>query len=139
MAFLDEWGYFNLDFRILNMSTKRKWIFRSVTGLLAVLIVAVLAVALSLGAIIKKEVEHIGPTATKVDVKLSSAEVWMLAWRVQLLGFVLGNPQGCRTPSSIKVEDVSVHFKPGSAFSDKLVVESIKVKSPIITFEGGLT
>jgi uncharacterized protein involved in outer membrane biogenesis len=65
--------------------------------------------------------------------------VWLFAWRVQLTGFVLGNPPGCRTPSSITVGDVIVRFKPGSVFSDKLVVDSIKVKAPVITLEGGLT
>jgi uncharacterized protein involved in outer membrane biogenesis len=118
---------------------KRKWILRSVVGLAAVLAVVFVTVAFSLGTIVKRGVEKIGPSATQVNVKLQNAEVWLFAWRVQLTGFVLGNPPGCRTPSSIAVGDVSVRFKPGSVFSDKLVVDSIKVKAPVITWEGGLT
>jgi uncharacterized protein involved in outer membrane biogenesis len=118
---------------------KKKWILRSVTGLGLVLIVVFVAMAFSLGTIVKNRVEKIGPSATRVDVKLKSAEVWLFAWRVQLTGFVLGNPPGYRTPSSIAVGDVIVRFKPGSVFSDKLVVDSIKVKAPVITLEGGLT
>jgi hypothetical protein len=117
---------------------KRKWILRSVVGLILTLFVIFLIVAFSLGSILKRGVEKVGPTATQVDVKLKSAEVWLLAWRVQLSGFVLGNPPGYRTPSSMEVGSVSVRFKPGSVFSDKLVVDSIKVKAPIITLEGGL-
>jgi uncharacterized protein involved in outer membrane biogenesis len=117
---------------------KRKWILRAVAGLVVVLVVVIVAVAFSLGAIVKKGVERIGPSATQVDVKLKSAEVWLLAWRVQLTGLVLGNPPGCKTPSAIAVDSVSVRVKPGSVFSDKLVVESIKVAAPVITLEGGL-
>jgi uncharacterized protein involved in outer membrane biogenesis len=73
-----------------------------------------------------------------VDVKLKSAGVWIFAWRVELTGFVLGNPPGFKTPSSVEVGDIDIRFKPGSIFSDKLVVESIKIKAPIITLEGGL-
>jgi uncharacterized protein involved in outer membrane biogenesis len=117
---------------------KRKWILRSLVALGVVLAVVVVTVAFSLGTIIKNGVEKIGPRAAQVDVKLKSAEVWLFAWRVELRGFVLGNPPGCKTPTSIEVGDVSVRFKPWSAFSDKLVIESIKVKAPVITLEGGL-
>jgi len=118
---------------------KRKLIWRSVLVLFLVLVIAMVIVAFSLGGIIKSQVEKIGPQATKVDVKLKGAEVWCLAWRIQLQGFVLGNPPGCRTPSSIAVSDVMVRFKPTTLFSDKLVVENIVVKAPVITLEGGLS
>jgi uncharacterized protein involved in outer membrane biogenesis len=117
---------------------KRKWILRAVAGLVVLLVVVFLVVAFSLGGLVKRGVETIGPSATKVEVKLKSAEVWLLAWRVQLNGFVLGNPPGCTMPSAIAVDSVSVRVKPGSAFSDKLVVESIKFSAPVITLEGGL-
>ncbi len=118
---------------------KRKWIVRSLAGFLLVFLIAFLAAALSLGTIIKRGVEKIGPSATKTDVKLKSAQVWLMAWRIQLTGFELGNPPGCKTPSAMDVGDVTVKFKPGTFFSDKMVIESIKVKSPVITLEGGLT
>jgi uncharacterized protein involved in outer membrane biogenesis len=118
---------------------KRKWILRALAGLVVVLAVVLVAVAFSLGAIVKRGVETIGPSATRVDVTLKSAQVWLLAWRVQLNGLVIGNPPGCKTSSAIAVDSVSVRIKPGSMFSDKLVVESIKVTAPVITLEGGLT
>lgn len=117
---------------------KRKWILRAVVGLVVVLIAVFVAVAFSLGSILKKGVETIGPKATQVEVKVKSAGVWLFAWRVELTGIVLGNPPGFKTPSAITVEDVSVRVRPGSVFSDKLVVESINVKMPVITLEGGL-
>lgn len=103
------------------------------------LVVVILVVAFSLGAIVKAGVERIGPSATKVDVKLKGAEVWLIAARVTLTGFVLGNPAGCKTTNAVFVDSVTVQVKPGSVFSSKLVVDTINVKSPVITLEGGLT
>src|SRR5580693_3613932 len=116
---------------------KRKWILRAVAGLVLLLVIVLVVVAFSLGGIVKKGVETIGPKATKVEVKLKGAQVWLLGCRVQLNGFVLGNPTGCTMPSAIEVDSVSVGVKLGSAFSDKLVIESIKLKAPVITLEGG--
>jgi uncharacterized protein involved in outer membrane biogenesis len=117
---------------------KRKWLLRALVGLVVVLIAVFVAVAFSLDAIVKKAVERIGPKATQVDVKVKTVGVWLLGCRVELTGFVLGNPPGCKTSSAITAEDVSVRVKPGSVFSDKLVVESINLKELVITLEGGL-
>ena len=112
---------------------------RSLLAILLVLLIAFVVVAFSLGTILKRGVERVGPTATRVDVKLKTAEVWLFAWRFQLTGFAMGNPPGYKTPSSIEVGDVIVSFEPKTLWSDKLVVDSIKVKSPVITLEGGLS
>jgi uncharacterized protein involved in outer membrane biogenesis len=117
---------------------KKKWIVRVLLGLVVVLLVVLVVVAFSLGAIVKKGVETIGPSATQVDVKVKGAAVWLMDCRVELTHFVLGNPPGYKTPTSITVENVSVRLKPRSVFSNKWVVQSIKVKGPVITLEGGL-
>jgi uncharacterized protein involved in outer membrane biogenesis len=117
---------------------KRKWILRTVLVLFLVLVVVFIIAAFSLGTILKRGVERVGPSATQVDVKLKAAEVWLLAWRFQLTGFVMGNPPGYKTRSSVEVGDVTVRFEPRSLLGNKLVVDSIKVKAPVITLEGGL-
>ncbi len=117
----------------------KKWILRSVMALLVVLIAALVVLAFSLGTVVKKGVERIGPEATRVDVKLKSAQVWLVGGRVELSGFILGNPPEYKMPTSIAVDTVSVAVKPGSLFSDKLVIDSVKLKAPVITLEGGLS
>jgi uncharacterized protein involved in outer membrane biogenesis len=109
-----------------------------VAGFILILIVLSVVVAFSLGTILQKGVERIGPGATQVDVKLKSAQVWLLACRVELSEFVLGNPPGYKTPTALEVGKVAVRFEPGSLFSDKLVIDSIMVKGPVLTWEGGL-
>ncbi len=117
---------------------KHKWILRTIAVIVLILIVGFVAVAMSLGAIVKKGVERIGPSATHVDVTLKGAEVWLFDGRAQLTGFVVGNPPGCKTADAVTVGRVSVQLKPSSIFKNKVVVESINVKSPVITLEGGL-
>jgi len=118
---------------------KKKIIIRVVLGLVVLLVVGFVVLAFSLGAIVKKGVETVGPGATQTDVKLKSAQVWLFAGRAQLTGFFLGNPKGYKTESAVSVDDISVGVKPFSVFSDKLIVYKVKVKAPIITLEGGLT
>jgi uncharacterized protein involved in outer membrane biogenesis len=116
----------------------RKWILRGIVAVVLLFVVAVVVLALSLGAIVKKGVETIGPQATKVDVRLKGAEVWLVGGRVKLSGLFLGNPPGCKTPSAVEVGDVSVSVKPGSVFSPKIIVDTIELKQPLISLEGGL-
>jgi uncharacterized protein involved in outer membrane biogenesis len=50
----------------------------------------------------------------------------------------VANPSGCKTPIAIKVGEISVRMNPLSAFSDKTIIDSLTLKSPEITLEGGL-
>jgi len=113
----------------------KKWIFRIAAIVVVLLIVAVVAAAIFMGSIIKKGVETVGPTITKTEMKLDSANVSILSGSGSLKGFLLGNPQGYTTPQAIKVGKVELGVKPGSVFSDKVHVTHIRVESPDITLE----
>lgn len=116
----------------------KKYIIRF--GILAIvcLIVLVVALALSLGSIVKKGVETVGPQITKTEMKLDSAVISILSGSGTLKGFLLGNPEGFKTPSAIQAGEVSLGIKPGSVLSDKIQVTHIRVINPQITFEGTL-
>jgi hypothetical protein len=107
-------------------------------GLVLLLLVAVGLGWFFLDPIVKKAVETVGPNITKVELKLDSVGVSILNGSGTLKGFFLGNPGGFKTPSAITVGRVAVAIKPGSVFSDKVVVRSIEVQRPEITFEGNL-
>lgn len=116
----------------------KKLLFRIVALVVVLAIAGLVALFFSLGGIVKKGVESVGPMVTKVDVKLGGANVSPFSGNGQLSGLVVGNPEGFKTPSAIKVGEVSVGVKPGSVFSDKVVVTSVRVINPEITFEGSL-
>src|SRR5262245_27665528 len=111
----------------------------AVLVLVVVLVIGgVLAVAFFLDGAVKRGVETVGPMITKVDVKLNSASVSLLSGSGKIKGLQVGNPEGYKSPSSISVGKASLALNPGSVYSDKVVVKSINVEAPEITFETDL-
>ena len=49
-----------------------------------------------------------------------------------------GQPRGYKTPSAINVGAASLALKPSSLLSDKIIIKSINVQGPEITFETDL-
>lgn len=116
----------------------KKWIIRLVVAGVVLVIVAVVAVLLSLNTIVKKGVETVGPMIVKVDVKLGSASISPFSGSVQLSGLAVGNPPGYKSPSAIKVGSIKVVADLASALTDTIKVNSINIQAPEITCEGGL-
>src|SRR5688572_18169223 len=91
-----------------------------------------------LGSVVKAGVEKVGPMVTKVPVKLDGAAVSVFSGKGELKGFEIGNPEGYKTPHAIKVGSVGVEVVPKSVFGDKVIVRSINVQGPEITYETDL-
>ena len=100
------------------------------------LIALVVILTLSLGSIIKKGVETVGPQLTKTEMKLESANISLFSGSGALKGFLIGNPEGYKTPAAIKFGEASVGVRPGSVLSDKIHVTHVRIVGPEITFEG---
>ena len=115
----------------------KKWIVRIVVVLVVLAIVGVVVVGLSLGGAIKKGVETFGPQVAKVDVKLDEVNLSLLSGSGGVKGLVIGNPEGYKTPQAMSVGVASVTVAPSSLLSDKIVVKSIRIEAPQITFEFG--
>jgi hypothetical protein len=107
-------------------------------GVVVLLVVAVMVVAFFLDGIVKKGVETVGPQITKVAIHLDSIHIGLLTGSAKVRGLVVGNPEGYKTPNAIRVGLAEVGVNPFSVLSDKIVVRSIHVESPEITFEGGI-
>lgn len=117
----------------------KKLIVRILVVAVLLVVVALVAGFFFIGTIIKTGVEKVGPVVTKVPVKLDSANISVFSGSGELKGFVLGNPEGFKTPEAIKVGTMSLSISPMSVLGDKLVVRSIKVLGPEISYETGLT
>ncbi len=116
----------------------KKLMIRAVIAVLVLLVVAVGLSIYFLGSIMKKGVETVGPQITGTEIKLDSATLSLLSGSGKLKGLLVGNPQGFKSPSAIKVGSVSVGVAPGSVLSGKVHVKEVRVEAPEITFEGGL-
>jgi uncharacterized protein involved in outer membrane biogenesis len=116
----------------------KKILLRIVIGVVVLIIVVALGVHFFLDGAVKSGIETLGPKMTKVDVKLDAVSISLLSGSGKIKGLVVGNPEGYKTPHAISIGTASLTLKPGTLLSDKLVIKSINVEAPEITFEGGL-
>ena len=116
----------------------KKLAIRLLIALLVLIVLAVLAARFFLDGAIRRGVETVGPMVTKVDVKLAGVSLSLLSGSGKITGLVVGNPEGYKTPSAIQVGRASLAVQPGSIFSDKVVIRSVDVQAPEITFETDL-
>jgi len=113
----------------------KKIILRILIALVVLMILAVLAVGLFLDKAIKRGVETFGPKLAKVEITLQSVSLSLFSGSGTVKGLLVGNPQGFKTPSAIQVGTASLALEPRSLLSDKIVIRSIRVEAPEITFE----
>src|ERR1051326_3449324 len=106
--------------------------------LLVLVIAAGVTVHLFLDDAVKRGVETYGPDVTKVSVKLDTVNLALLSGSGKIKGLLIGNPEGYQSSSSIAVGTGSLGLKPASLLSDKIVVESIVLEAPMVTFETDL-
>ena len=110
--------------------------------LFIVLVVLIAAAAVTchlfLDDAVKRGVETFGPQLTKVSVKLDSVGLSLLSGSGTIKGLKVGNPEGYKSPSSIEVGTGTVGLKPSSLLSDKIVVNSIIMENPMVTYETDL-
>jgi uncharacterized protein involved in outer membrane biogenesis len=120
------------------MKKERKIFLGLVITLLALAIVSAAVGILFLDKIVKTGVETVGPQITKVSIKLDEVHIGLLTGSAKVKGLVIGNPEGYKAPEAIRVGVASVGVNSFSILSDKIVVHSVVVDAPEITFEGGL-
>src|SRR5262249_21289844 len=86
---------------------------------------------------VKAGVEKAGPQVAKVPVKVEGASISVFNGNGELKGFVLGNPEGFKTPEAVKVGTVAISLVPKSVAASKVIVRSVRVEAPEITYEAG--
>jgi uncharacterized protein involved in outer membrane biogenesis len=107
-------------------------------GLTVLIVVVGLIVGLFLDSIVKKGMETVGPKITQVSIKVDAVNLSFLNGSARIKGLVVGNPGGYKTPQAISIGSAAVGVNPLTIFSDKIVVRSVRIEAPEITFEGGL-
>lgn len=117
----------------------KKILLRIGIVIVILIVLAVLAVKLFLDSAVKRAVETVGPELTKVSVHLDEISISILSGSGSIKELILGNPEGYKTPTSITVGRASLALKPMSVLGDKVIIRSIHVEAPEITFEGGIT
>ncbi len=108
-------------------------------GIGGLLVVVVLVGYFYLGSIVKKAIETVGPQITQTELTVSSVGLLPFSGRGSIRGFFLGNPKGYKTEYAVKVEKVSINLVNRSLLRNTIIVQSVYVDSPAITYEGTLS
>jgi hypothetical protein len=116
-----------------------KILFSIIGALVALAVFAVLVVAFMLGSIVKKGVNHAGPKITQTSVVLEDAKISPFSGKGTLKGLTVGNPVGWTTPRAFYLGEVSLDMEPGSVTKDHIVINSVVIDQPEITFETKIT
>jgi hypothetical protein len=110
-------------------------IFRKILFFIALLAIAAF---FGTGPLLKWAIVHYGEAATGAQVKLAELSFNPFAGKIGLKDFYVYNPIGFTNAPALYVGNLEVRVKPGSIFSDHLVIEDIVVNNPEILFEGGV-
>jgi hypothetical protein len=116
----------------------KKILIRLCIALVVLIVLVALGVHFFLDGAIKRGVETVGPKLTKTEIKLDGVHLSLLSGSGKIKGLIVGNPDPYKTPHAISVGTATLEVKPGSLFSDKVIIRSINLDAPEITFEGGL-
>jgi hypothetical protein len=115
--------------------------FKIVGGILAVVVIAIVGVVVfiysNLDSIVKDAVEEYGPQFTGVSVTLAKVELSPENGEGKLSGLVVGNPKGYQTDSAFKLGSVSMNIDISRLTSDTIIIKSIVIDKPDITYEFG--
>jgi len=99
-------------------------------------VIAVIVVALCLDSIVKSGIQTVGPQLVKVPITLETIHIGVLSGSAKVKGLVVGNPDGYKSPYAVSVGLAEVGVVVSSALSDKIIIHTIHVESPEISFEG---
>jgi uncharacterized protein involved in outer membrane biogenesis len=103
---------------------------------LIVIVIIVLVIGLSkLGPVIKTAVNTYGPQLTKTELSVGDVGISLLSGKVELKDFLLGSPRGFTSPEAMNVGKIFIDIDPKSITKDTIVIHTIEVIAPSITYE----
>lgn len=112
-----------------------KTLLKVVAGLIVVLLLVVVFAILNLDKGIKAAVESVGPKLTQSSVTLDDVELSLASGEGSLHGLVVGNPKGFKTPEAFSLGEIFLSLEPESVTTDTIVIKSIRIVAPEITYE----
>jgi uncharacterized protein involved in outer membrane biogenesis len=118
------------------MKKIKKILFAAIIGLIALILIVSIVIGVNLDKIVKTAIETVAPTITQTPVTLNAVSLSVLTGSASVKSLIVGNPPGYQSPSAISIDQAAVSVAPASLLSDKIVVRSIAIQAPEITFEG---
>lgn len=106
-------------------------------GLLLLLIVG--GIVFYFDSLLKSGIEVVGSEVLGTSITVASVSVSPLSGSGTISGLSIGNPEGFNSDYAMQLDQVSVNIDAGSVFSDVVVIESVTIVQPEITYETRIT
>ena len=111
--------------------------------LLIIVVIMVVAVVAGLtfyfDSLLKNGIETAGSAALDTEVSVASVGISPLSGSGGIRNLQIGNPEGFDSPYAMELGGLDVSIDVGSVFSDVIVVDSIIIQEPVITYETRVT
>jgi hypothetical protein len=115
---------------------------KPVSKILIVVAVVIVIVAVGLyfvvsniDAIVKSGIEKYGSKATGTKVSVSSVKIHLRAGEGSIGGLSIRNPAGFSAPDAFTLADISIAIDTSSLTKNPVVIDSIRVSAPRVTYE----
>lgn len=115
---------------ILDMKRRNKFI-----TFFALLFISVYFCLPSMETIIKKVVHKYGSEITGTDVVLGGLDLKLSKGEAHIKSIKVNNPKGYKSPYLFSLKDIGVVINISSLTDDTIIIDSIVIDKPIVTFE----
>ena len=106
--------------------------------IIVVLIIAVFAIILNLGKIVKTGINTVVPQVTKCEAHVDDVNFNVFGGKFEIKNLVIKNPEGYKTDHAFALGHIFVNVKMGSLMSDVIEIDQVLIDAPEITYEVGL-
>ena len=106
----------------------------SLAGLFLLLVLALAANPLWLGAFVRCVATTVAPCYTGTGLTLKSCSINAYTGKISLEGFALKNPKGYDTDDAVSFESLDVDLSVPSLLSDKIRIHEIKLEKPFVSY-----
>ncbi len=90
-----------------------------------------------LGQAVKLALEEIGPKMTQADVRVSSVKMSATDGHGEIVGLLLGNPNGFKTDYALQAGKIEIAVEPASLVQDVVLIRNVVINEPKIIYESG--
>ena len=106
--------------------------------IVVILIIALFAIILNLGKIVKTGINTVVPQVTKCEAHVEDVNFNVFGGKFEIKNLVIKNPEGYKTDQAFSLGHIFVNVKMGSLMSDVIEIDQVLIDAPEITYEVGL-
>lgn len=101
-----------------------------------VVVVGIWQLLANLDSIVAGVIEESGSEVLKTDVSVSGVSIDLKGGKATIAGMTIANPPGYSNVKLFEMENIAVDLDLGSIDGEVLVINSIRIQNPKISFEG---